>query len=200
MRTLQSASSITKKQESCKTRLLTTRKRKKAKLKVLHRLAEFRVYETVDLQVALGKNRVTTRWRTDQRKDGIRARFVAREFKGNKAMCDAFAPCSTPSTGRIIDYSQEVVSHVLSGRDKRVLPRGRRRGDLRGPTSWMVGAASSIGNPTSVIWRLRKQLYGRRRAGTRWVDFMPEHLRRAMFRQTRSSTKIICELCAGCIH
>ena len=50
-------------------------------LKVLHRLAEFRVYETVDLQVALGKKRVTTRWRNDHRKDGIRARFVAREFK-----------------------------------------------------------------------------------------------------------------------
>ena len=33
----------------------------KAKLKELDRLAESRVHETVDLQVALGKKRVTTR-------------------------------------------------------------------------------------------------------------------------------------------
>ena len=96
----------------------------KAKLKVLDRLAVFGgLYETVDLHVALGKKRAKTRWRTDHRKDGIRALFVAREFKGDEAMYDAFAPSSTPSTGRIIDYSQEFVSHVHSRRDKRVLPR-----------------------------------------------------------------------------
>ena len=44
----------------------------KVKLKVLDRLAEFEVYETVDLHVALGKKRVTTRWRTDHREDGRR--------------------------------------------------------------------------------------------------------------------------------
>ena len=59
--------------------------------------------ETVDLHVALGKKRVTTRWDLDHRKDGIRARFVAREFKGDVTMHDVFAPSSTPSTGRVID-------------------------------------------------------------------------------------------------
>ena len=50
-------------------------------------------------RVALGKKRVTTRW--DQ--DGIIARFVAREFKGDETVYDMFAPSSTPSTGRVID-------------------------------------------------------------------------------------------------
>ena len=102
----------------------------KAKLKELDRLAEFGVYETVDLQelsgrsewqlagdsqclfalcetvdlqVALGKKRVMTPWHIEHRKNGIRARFVAREFEGDEAMYDAFAPSSTPSTERIID-------------------------------------------------------------------------------------------------
>ena len=65
----------------------------KAKLKELHQLVEF----------ALGKKRVTTRWDLDHRKDGIIARFVAREFKGDETVYDMFAPSSTPSTGRVID-------------------------------------------------------------------------------------------------
>ena len=48
----------------------------KAKLKELDRLAEFGVYETVDLHVAFGKKRVTTRWDLDRRKDGIRRNNV----------------------------------------------------------------------------------------------------------------------------
>ena len=83
-----------------------------AKLKELDRLAVFGgVHETVDLQDDLGKKRVMTPWHTDHRKNGIRARFVAREFKGDEAMYDAFAPSSTPSTGRIIDYLSVKKSH-----------------------------------------------------------------------------------------
>ena len=37
-------------------------------------------------------------------KDGIRARFVAREFKGDEMVYNVFALISTPSAGRIIDY------------------------------------------------------------------------------------------------
>ena len=53
----------------------------------------------VDKHTALGKKRVTTRWDLDHKKDGIRARFVAREFKGDETMYDVFAPSSAPGTG-----------------------------------------------------------------------------------------------------
>ena len=33
-----------------------------------------------------------------------------------------------------------------------------------------------LDNSISVLWRWRKQLYGPRRAGTHWVDFMAEHI------------------------
>ena len=76
----------------------------KGKLKERERLAEFGVYGEVDLHAALGKKRVTSRWNLDHRKDGIRARLVAREFKGDETLYDVFAPSSNPSTGRVIDH------------------------------------------------------------------------------------------------
>ena len=66
----------------------------KAKLKELDRLAEFGVYDKVDMRTALGKKRVTTRWDLDHKKDGIRARF-AREFNGDETMYEVFASGST---------------------------------------------------------------------------------------------------------
>ena len=55
----------------------------KAKQSELDRIAEFGVYETVDIHA---------RWEVDHRKDGIRARFVASEFKSDETMHDVFAP------------------------------------------------------------------------------------------------------------
>ena len=114
------------------------------KLKELDRLAQFGVYETVDLHVALEKKRLSTRWHTDHTVDGIRARFVAREFKGDETMCDVVAPSSTPSTGRITDnLSLKKLYHTF-------------RADVTNACD------------------IRKQLHGRRPARTRWVDFMTE--------------------------
>ena len=156
---------------------------RKKRVTTLWRLAVFGVYETVDLQDALRKKRVMTPWHTDGRKDGIRARFVAREFKGDEAMYIAFALSSTPSTGRIIDNLSLKKSHhtftadvtnayFLVDEDEEcyVDPRAE----------WLEQQAA-LGNPTSVLWRQRKQLYGRRRAGTLWVDFMAEHLAEQSF-------------------
>ena len=86
----------------------------KAELKELERLAEFGEYEIVDMHVALGKKRVTTRWDLEHGKNGIRARLVAREFKSGETMSDVFAPSSTPSTGRLIEtrVSRSRVTHL----------------------------------------------------------------------------------------
>ena len=106
----------------------------KAKLKELDRLADLECMR--HLHVALGKKRATTRWDLDRRKDGIRARFVARGFKGDETMYDVFAPNSTPEhrTRHRQLEPQEVVSHIHSRRDQCELPRGRGRRMLRGPT------------------------------------------------------------------
>ena len=155
----------------------------KVKLKVLDRLAEFGVYETVDLQFALGKKRATTRSRTDHRTDGIRARLVARGFKGDEAMYDAFALSSTPSKGRIIDNLSLKKSHHTFTADVTnayLLVDEDVECYMDPPSEWLEQQAE-LENSTSVLWRQRKQLYGRRRAGTRWVDFMAEHLAEQRF-------------------
>ena len=150
----------------------------KPKLKELERLAEFGACEIVDVHTALNKKRVTTRWDLDHRKDGIRARFVARGFNGDETMYDVFAPRSTPSTERVIDclslkksyhtFTADVTNayfHVNEDEECYVEP----------PAEWLEQQAA-LGNPTCVLWRLRKQLCGLRRAGTRWVDFTAERL------------------------
>ena len=44
------------------------------------------------------------------------------------------------------------------------------------PAAEWLEQQAALRNSTSVLWRLRKQLFVRRRAGTRWVDFMAERL------------------------
>ena len=85
----------------------------KAKQKEFHRVAEFGVHKIVAIPVVLGKKVVTTCWELDHRKDGIRARFVARGSRSDETMHDVFAPSSTPSTRCIIDYSSLKKSYHL---------------------------------------------------------------------------------------
>ena len=95
---------------------------------------------------------------------------------GDEAMYDASASCSTPSTGRIIDClrlkksNHTFTAHVTNAyfhvdEDEEIYVD---------PPAECLEQQAALENPTSVSWRLRKQLYGRRRAGTRWVGFMAE--------------------------
>ena len=163
-----------------------------AKLKELDRLAVFGVYETVDLQVALGKKREMTPWHIDHRKKGIRARFVAREFEGDEAMYDAFAPSSTPSTGRIIDHLRLKKSfHTFKADVTNAYFHVDEDEEIYvDPPAECLEQQAALGNPTSVLWRLRKQLYGQRRAGTRWVDFMAEHLAEQSFGRCEAAPQV----------
>ena len=103
---------------------------------------------------------MTTRWDLDHRKDGIRARFVAREFKGDETMYDMFAPSSTASTGRVNDYlSLEKSYHTFTAdvinAHFHVDEDGKCYVDS--PAEWLEQQAA-LGNPTSVLWRLRKTI------------------------------------------
>ena len=123
----------------------------------------------VDVYTALGKKRATARWDLDHRKDGIRARFVAREFKGDETMYDVFVPSSTASTGRVIDYLSLKKSHHTFTADVTNAcshADGDEDSDVDPSAEWLEQQAAKM-NPTSVLWRLRKQLYGWRCAGTR---------------------------------
>ena len=155
----------------------------KAKLKELDRLAEFGVHETVDVHTGLGKKRVTSRWDLDHRKDGVRARFVAREFKCEETVYDVFSPSSTPSTGRVIDnLSLKKLYHTSTADVANAYFRVDEDEEcyVDPPAEWLEQQVA-LEIPTSVLWRLRKQLYGRRRVGTRWAGFMAERLEEQSF-------------------
>ena len=104
----------------------------------------------------------------------MRARFVAREFKRGEYMDDVFAPSSGHSTSRTVDYTSlkkryrtftgdvtNAFLHVPEDEECYVDP----------PREWLAKRLAA-GLSIEVMWKLLKQLYGRRRAGTRWVDWM----------------------------
>ena len=101
-------------------------------------------------------------------------------------MYGVFAPSSTPSTGRVIvPESQEVVPNIHSRRDEECY--------VDPPAEWLEQQAAS-GNPTSVLWRLRKQLYGRRGAGTHCVDFTAERLEEQSFDRCDAAPQFFAKL------
>ena len=111
---------------------------------------------------------------SDNTLGGIRARFVAREFKGDETKYDVFAPSSTRSTGLVVDYLSLKKSYHTFTAD---VTNAYFHVD---EDEWLEQQAA-LENPTSVLWRLRKQLYGRRRSGTRWVDFVVERCEEQSF-------------------
>ena len=114
----------------------------------------------MDLHVVLGQKRVTTRWDLDRRKDGIRARFVEREFKGDETMYDVFAPSSTPNTGRVIDYLSLKKSYHTSTADvtNAYFHVDDEEECYVDPPAELLEQQAALGNSTSVLWRLRKRL------------------------------------------
>ena len=59
------------------------------------------------------------------------------------------------------------------------------------PAAEWLEQQAALENPTSVLWRLRKQMYGWRPAGTRWVDFMAERFAEQSFDKCDASPQIL---------
>ena len=145
----------------------------KAKQKELDRLEKFGAYETVDIPIALGKKRAGS-WTTERSESELD--FVAREFKGDDTTYDVFAPSSTPCTRRIIDdLSLKKSSHTFTAEANAYFHLDVGKECYVDPLAEWSEQQAALGNSTSVLWRLRKQLYGRIHGETRWVDSMAYH-------------------------
>ena len=144
-----------------------------AKERELEKLEEFGVFEVVPEEQSYGKKRVTTRWEIVHRLDGVRARFVAREFRRSEYMDDVFAPSSGHSTSRIVDFvALKKRQHTFTGDITNAFFHVPEDEEcyVDPPREWLA-RRRRLGLSVKVMWRLLRQLYGRRRAGTRWVDF-----------------------------
>ena len=146
----------------------------------LQKLADFGVYEVVPVEQSYGKKRITTRWeeklKFDQDHNLIcRSRFVGREFKwADPYREDLFAPSTSSSTSRIIDVitvkrgwktaigdATTAFFHADEEEECYVDP----------PKDWLADQENQ-----QVMWRLRKQLPGRRKAPQAWIDFIADTL------------------------
>ena len=113
------------------------------------------------MHATLGKKRVTTRRDPDHRKDGITARLVAREFKGDETMYDVFAPSSTASTGLVNDYlSLEKSCHTFTAdvTNAYFLVDEDEECYVDPPAEWLEQQAA-LGNPTLYFGDCEQQLY-----------------------------------------
>ena len=105
-------------------------------------------------------------------------RFVAREFKWMEVRTDLFAPGASHVHSRLIDFcclkgglAEELFTFELD-----VVDAYYHAEELEevyvGPPLLFVEQLRRKGEPTDVMWRLKKQLPGRHRAGQMWTEHL----------------------------
>ena len=147
------------------------------KLVGLNLLDEFEVYAIEPRGSEVEKKHVDTKWEIAMRAGALKCRLVGREFKSLEDRDDLFAPGSTASTGRMVDIM------AMKDDDDPGDPLVTIIGDCISayyqtpeteefyadpPPEWLA-ARRANGQDTDVVWRLQKQLPGRRAAGKRWI-------------------------------
>ena len=153
-----------------------------AKALELQRFKEFGVYQVVPAEQAYGKKRISTRWEVVKRPGMVkRARFVAREFESQEFLDDLFSPSSRHSTSRIIDYIalKRRLCTFISDVTNAFLHVDIDEEVYVDPPQEFLDQEIAEGRSLSIKWLLLKQLYGRRRAGQAWVNFMADNLEEA---------------------
>ena len=146
----------------------------------LDRLREFGVYEDRPAAEAAGQKHVTTKWEKSWKYDPktdkwfVRARFVAREFKWCEWRDDLFAPSAGHSTHRLIDYVALREGHVTFTADasNAYFHVPETEVVYVDPPEEYVQQLRDEGKPVDIKRRLRKQLYGRRKAAQLWMQHM----------------------------
>ena len=78
----------------------------------LQQLKDFQVYEEVPWEVARGKTVITTRWVDTPKGEGVRSRFVARDYN-NSVNDGLFAATPTSVATRLIDFIAARKGYVL---------------------------------------------------------------------------------------
>ena len=115
-----------------------------------------------------------TPWVEARKPDGsVRERYCLREFKSSSYRDDVYAVSTTSATGRIIDLIGVKKQYVFFTADATnafwQVPI-QEVCFMYPPKEWLA-EEKSAGRSTDVMWQLRTEWYGRRVAGTRWVEF-----------------------------
>ena len=134
------------------------------------------VVEDVTRGDAKGFKTLTTRWDKRWRmKDGewkMKVRFVGREYKWAEHREDLFSPGATQSASHVIDFlalkmgletfEADAVDACYQAPDHEEV--------VVEPAPEYLERLAKAGRDTDIVWRLRRQLPGRRAAGQSWVE------------------------------
>jgi len=139
-------------------------------------LDEYHVYDVEPEANAVGQAYVDTTWAVSRGKDGdAKCRIVGREFKWASSRTDTFAAASNPLFGRVIDFlslkddddpTDELVCFEADAICAYYQAPETEVFYAKPPPEWLA-VRRSQGLDCNVVWRLRKQLPGRRAGGAK---------------------------------
>jgi len=156
--------------------------------KEIDKLVELEAFEVVPADKAAGQLVLNTRFVDTKDK----SRFVAKEIR-TYATDEFYAPASTPTTGRLVD--SWAIKKQLS---RLALDVGRAFLHVpedeivfaKPPPCWLEKEAAE-GRSTHVLWRMRKVLYGRRKAGQAWVNYLTDLLCKFGLERSASAPRLL---------
>ena len=140
-------------------------------------LDEYGVYEIEPRSNAEGAAFVDTTWAIAMGKDGVKCRLVGREYKWASVRTDVFAASPNPLYSRVVDTlslkdleeADPLVAFVADAMNAYYQVAETETFYVDPPPEWKA-MRRAAGLDDSVVWRLKKQLPGRRAAGARWGD------------------------------
>jgi len=117
---------------------------------------------------------LTGTWVEAIRDDKLKSRWCARDFNKAGKRTDLFAPGSQKDTSRLIDFKAVKRDYVTFTVDISAAYNTLPEHELvycKPPAEWLEHRAK-VGESTTVVWRMKKLLPGRRVAATQWVEHM----------------------------
>ena len=144
-------------------------------------------YETYDpVERQSGMRVLDATWVRRRKPDGsIRCRYCVREFKRGDPRTDVFAVASSTSTSRVIDVIGVKMGYGFMTADAEnafwQVPISEEA-YMEAPKEWIARQeARGVEIPNNVVWRLKKEWYGRRIAGQKFVEWTAGHLGKVGF-------------------
>eukprot|EP00434_Breviolum_minutum_P036168 symbB.v1.2.032038.t1/scaffold3793.1/size50245/2 len=147
------------------------------KKKELDKMDSMETYEPVPTSETAGKKILDSTWVVTRKEDGtVKCRYCLREFKKSSWRDDVYAASTTSATARVIDVLGTTSGYAYFTADATnafwQVPI-KEEAYMKPPDEWL-SRQEEKGLPTDVMWKLKKEWYGRRVAGTRWVEFIAE--------------------------
>mgnify|MGYP002173304101 FL=1 len=102
----------------------------------------------------------------------VKTRLAAKEMKWWEQRADLFTPGSSGATARLIDFyalQHGHASFIMDSTSAFYHADEPEEVYVKPPAEW-IAKQIELGQPNDVVWKLKKQLPGRRTAGQRWVD------------------------------